>query len=96
MMKLVLLVVIGLIAFRLLFKIWPWQAWARSELSQKQAQARALLGVSRFATPEEIVAAHRKALLEAHPDRGGSADAVHRIDRARDLLLEQSTPTKGL
>lgn len=96
MIKLVVFVILAAVAFRLLFKTWPWQAWARSELSQKQAQARGLLGVSRFATRDEIVAAHRRALHAAHPDKGGSADELQRIDRARDLLLEQTRPTNEL
>lgn len=96
MIKLVLFAVLAAVAFRLLFKAWPWQAWAKSQLSQQQAQARTLLGVSRFATRDEIVAAHRRALHAAHPDKGGSTDEVHRIDSARDLLLEQTGPTNEL
>ncbi len=88
-MKLVILAVLVGIGFRLLFGAWPWQAWAASERSQKQAQARALLGVSRNADEAEIQAAHRRAMLEAHPDKGGSPDRVHEIDAARDILLEQ-------
>nr|WP_066555591.1 hypothetical protein [Croceicoccus bisphenolivorans] len=95
-MKLIILVIVAGIAFRMLFKQWPWQAWSASEKSQQQAQARTLLGVSRFATREEILAAHRRALIAAHPDKGGSPDEVHRIDTARDLLLEQTAPTKDL
>ncbi|WP_240654841.1 DnaJ domain-containing protein [Croceicoccus ponticola] len=89
-MKVVILVLVAGIAFRMLFGSWPWQAWAQSEKLQKQAQARALLGVSRSATQDEIVAAHRRAMLDAHPDKGGTPDAVHEIDTARDLLLEQT------
>lgn len=96
MIKLVLFAVLAAVAFRLLFKAWPWQAWAKSELSQKEAQARTLLGVSRFATRDEIVAAHRRALHAAHPDKGGSADELQKLDRARDLLLEQTSPTNDL
>jgi len=93
-MKLVILVVVAGIAFRLLFGSWPWQAWAASEKSQKRAQARALLGVSRGAGREEILSAHRRAMIAAHPDKGGSPSAVHEIDAARDILLEQ-TPSEN-
>lgn len=89
-MKFVILVVVAGIAFRMIFGTWPWRFWAESEKSQKRAQARTLLGVSRGAERDEILAAHRRAIKDAHPDRGGSADAVHAIDAARDLLLEQT------
>ena len=39
------------------------------------------------ATREQIVAAHRIAALAAHPDRGGSADQMARINVARDKAL---------
>jgi len=90
MMKLVILAVLVGISFRLLFGAWPWQAWARSERAQKEAQARVLLGVSHSADEAEIQAAHRRAMLDAHPDRGGSEQRVHEIDAARDILLEQT------
>jgi len=91
-MKVVILVLVAGIAFRMLFGSWPWQAWSESEKSQKRAQARALLGVSRSATSDEIIAAHRRAMIAAHPDKGGSPAAVHEIDAARDILLEQTGP----
>ena len=52
-----------------------------------EAEARAVLGVSRQADADAIRAAHRRLLADAHPDRGGSADAARRINAARDLLL---------
>ena len=66
---------------------WPWQLWQNSELSQKEAQARALLGVHRSATRTEIGDAHRRLLTQVHPDRGGSNAAVHAASAARDLLI---------
>ncbi|WP_240704895.1 J domain-containing protein [Croceicoccus sediminis] len=90
MMKFVILVLVAGIAFRMLFGTWPWQMFAESEKSQRRAQARTLLGVSRDASAEDILSAHRRAIKNAHPDRGGSSDAVHALDDARDLLLEQS------
>ncbi|AKM10861.1 J domain-containing protein [Croceicoccus naphthovorans] len=96
MMKIVILAVVAGIACRMLFGCWPWQLWSESQKSQDAAQARALLGVSRMATREEIVAAHRKAITTAHPDKGGSTEEVHRIDAARDLLLEQTGPKSDL
>jgi DnaJ family protein C protein 19 len=83
---LVLLVLAGVVC-RVLTGRWPWQLWAWSERSQKEAQARALLGVSAMATREEIGEAHRRLLARVHPDRGGSNEAVHQASAARDLLF---------
>lgn len=94
MMKVVIVVALAAIALRMAFGRWPWQMWADSERAQAAAQARALLGVPRVATREDVLAAHRRAIKDAHPDRGGSADDVHRLDAARDLLLEQIPPTR--
>ena len=66
---------------------WPWALWRESELSQKEAQARSLLGLGRSATRSEIAEAHRRVLVQVHPDRGGSNAAVHAASAARDLLL---------
>ena len=66
---------------------WPWALWQASELSQKEAQARALLGVHRSASRTEIGGAHRRLLSQVHPDRGGSNAAVHAASAARDLLI---------
>ncbi|QQN73365.1 molecular chaperone DnaJ [Croceicoccus sp. YJ47] len=88
MMKFVVIAIALAVICRMLFRAWPWELWRRSERSQQRAQARSLLGVSRSATREEIVAAHRRLMYDAHPDRGGTAGKVHEIDAARDLLLE--------
>ncbi|WP_423141576.1 molecular chaperone DnaJ [Parablastomonas sp. CN1-191] len=66
---------------------WPWELWRDSERSQGEAQARALLGVDRSASREQVLAAHRQLLIRVHPDRGGSAEQVHQADKARDILL---------
>lgn len=52
--------------------------------------ARALLGVSASASSDDIRAAHRRLITEAHPDRGGVADRAARLNAARDLLLQKS------
>jgi DnaJ homolog subfamily C member 19 len=85
--KLLLLLVLAGAACRMLTGRWPWQLWAWSERSQKEAQARTLLGVSAAATREDIADAHRRLLARVHPDRGGSNEAVHQASAARDLLL---------
>lgn len=43
-----------------------------------------VLGVSDCATQEQIQAAFRERAREAHPDHGGSADAMAAVNRARD------------
>jgi hypothetical protein len=57
--------------------------------SPADAQARALLGVGLAATPDEIRAAYRRKMADAHPDRGGSHDAAARLTAARDALLKR-------
>jgi hypothetical protein len=42
-----------------------------------------VLGVKPSATPEEIEAAYRRRIKLAHPDVGGSAEAVQRLNDAR-------------
>lgn len=49
--------------------------------------ARATLGVGRDASAGDIVAAHRRLILEIHPDRGGGQEAAARANHARDVLL---------
>ena len=46
-----------------------------------------MLGVDRSAKREAIIEAHRRLIARVHPDRGGSNDAVHAANAARDLLL---------
>ena len=53
-----------------------------------EASARALLGVGLAATPDEIRAAYRRKIAEAHPDRGGSHEQAARLTAARDTLLK--------
>ena len=85
--KLIVYALIASLICRALMGRWPWELWRDSERSQAEAQARALLGVSRDANREAILAAHRQLLIRVHPDRGGSADQVHQADKARDLLI---------
>lgn len=56
------------------------------------AAARRLLNVRVGATPDEIRAAHRLRMREAHPDRGGSVAMAARLNAARDLLLQGVRP----
>lgn len=47
-----------------------------------------VLGVNSKASRDEIDAAYRRLAHEHHPDRGGSHDAMARINAARDQALE--------
>lgn len=87
MSKLFVLAVLASLGCRMLTGCWPWALWAASELSQKEALARQLLGVNPMATREDIGDAHRRLLARVHPDKGGSNEAVHQANAARDLLL---------
>lgn len=46
-----------------------------------------VLRISASASPEEIRTAHKARAKEAHPDLGGSADQMARINAARDAAL---------
>ena len=48
---------------------------------------RAILGVGRDASADEIRTAYRRAAKRAHPDRGGSSEAFQRVRMAADVLL---------
>lgn len=50
--------------------------------------AHATLGVSATATQEEIKAAYRHLRSKHHPDRGGDADAFHKIQVAYEQLIK--------
>lgn len=85
--RLIFYAVLACLACKALSGQWPWELWVNSERSQKEAQARALLGVDRSASREAIAEAHRRLIARVHPDRGGTAEQVHAANAARDLLL---------
>jgi curved DNA-binding protein CbpA len=47
-----------------------------------------LLSVDRLANRDAIVAAYRRRIVNAHPDRGGDEEAAKLIHLARDVLLD--------
>lgn len=87
MAKLLTLILLGCVAWRMFTGRWPWQPKVRNRASFAEAHARAVLGLSAEAGRPEIIDAHRRRIAQVHPDRGGSNEQVHEANAARDLLL---------
>lgn len=89
-MKLVILVAVVSIAWRMMLGRWPWD-YLRAPPTRAQAvfRARKLLGVGSEASHAEIRAAHRRLSTLVHPDRGGSDQRQQELNAARDLLLDE-------
>ena len=52
-----------------------------------EAEALRILDLEPNATEDEIIAAHRRKMQRAHPDKGGTTADASRLNAARDLLL---------
>ena len=94
-MKLVWLVILACLAWKMVAGRWPWQRRGREPKAFPRAQARALLGVGEGASRKEILDAHRRVMSRVHPDRGGSSEKVHEANAARDLLLADLPSAPG-
>lgn len=55
--------------------------------------AYAVLGVGPDVTPRDLRRAYRRALLEAHPDQGGTREALEQVRAAHDLLRSAAEPS---
>lgn len=63
-----------------------------SGLTRVNAEAwRIVLGLPRqgVITRDDIIEAHRKLMIEVHPDHGGSQVAAARVNEARDRALDE-------
>ena len=87
MIKLLLLIVLALVAWKMVTGRWPWQPKLISGRSALRQRARTLLGVEQGAGRQDILEAHRRLITTVHPDRGGSNELVHEANAARDVLL---------
>ncbi len=51
-------------------------------------EAALILGVRESATVDRIKDAHRRILINNHPDRGGSPFIAAKVNEAKDFLLK--------
>ena len=75
------------------------ERWGASEMMERAFQAfealpapksghwADVLGVSRSATRDDVEAAYRKKAKTAHPDTGGSVEAMQKLSEAREAAL---------
>ncbi|NRA29536.1 MAG: hypothetical protein HRU11_04675 [Parvularculaceae bacterium] len=60
----------------------------RAAAKMDKAEALAVLGLEGMPDADAIKAAHKKMIVRAHPDQGGSAYLAAKVNQARDVLLD--------
>ena len=60
---------------------------ARRASTMSREEALKVLGLSPGASTDDIREAHRRLILQNHPDRGGSDYLASKINEAKDVLL---------
>ena len=63
-------------------------AWKANNEGMDRDEAYEILGVTPEASRAEIKKAHKKLMVGNHPDHGGSPYLAMKINRARDVLLD--------
>ena len=76
-------------------RLWPGGAPERDATSpppksastMSRGEALNVLGLQEGASADDIRAAHRKLILQNHPDKGGTDYLASKINEAKDVLL---------
>mgnify|MGYP001167829311 CR=1 FL=1 len=65
------------------------QSNSSSDSAMSENQAYEILGLSKDATRDDVIEAHRRLMQKLHPDRGGSTHLAARVNEAKSILLEK-------
>ncbi|WP_206065912.1 molecular chaperone DnaJ [Novosphingobium sp. ERN07] len=95
MIKLLTIIALASVACKLLAGRWPWEILSGDPRDRNEKKARSLLGLNADAGYEDVIEAHRRLIQKVHPDRGGTNEAVHEANAARDLLLARLSDRRG-
>ena len=57
--------------------------------AMSRAEALKVLGLEEGASEKEVRAAHRRLILQTHPDKGGTTYLAAKINEAKDVLLRR-------